>query len=811
MPTVQPPEMLTLDGDTVEALAAHVAAAKARGWLQPDLRRYFKARGIELETYKAALEGGDVTREAHGEMIAISIHGLPDRPQEPNPKDIFRHIEWLIEPARGAYDDALIEIAYDGDDRGPSRARLFGFDEISDAVLFATDRNAEGRNVYIGAALKMPDTARDCRANAEDFYVGTAVPIDIDRDYDATRARMAEVCQDGLVVVTGMTPARRSQHWTRLVEPCDDEAEYGHAFAALVMSSGADMKVKDSARIMRLGGTVSYPKDAKKVAAGYCTELTAVHVSDGARPTDIATLKALEPMAATGERFDASTRPANTDIERDWTGRVKDGREAHFRDLLLKHLRRTQEETGADPSPEELFESAFVEFCDPAKVDNKDGRWTGVEGRKALLQRAHNTIRRLRSGYLAKVGLASIDTGVNEDEARRVQANREATRAKPTFDTVEGQTSMGNPIDPERTPPGLIRASAFAERKIEPRPWFVPDMIPGRQVTTLDGDGGLGKSTLGLQVCVAAAVGQRWLGQTVEKGPTIYLAAEDDEQEIHRRLQNLCVHYNVGLEDLSDVHVWPLAECDPALVTATKDDTVLPTPRWRELEAFIGQVSPVAIVLDSRADVFGGNEISRSQARGFIGMLRALAVRHRVSVIILAHPSLSGMSSGSGSSGSTHWRNSVRAALYLTKPDEGEDGAYVDPDARLLVVKKSNYGPTGLQLKLRWSIGAFVVDGADKETTAPVDRAEATAAVDRTFLQLLALYNAQGRIVSDRPGASFAPAVFAKDPVAGGIAKGGFVQAMNRLFAAQLIAVEIVGPASRQVRKLVRGFPTGAQ
>ena len=421
-----------LDAETARELVAAVNSAKSRGWLQPDLRRFFQAHGVDLSTYKAAGRCETVSGDAAALFAQISITGLPDAPHAPNPDDMRRHLEWLTEPARGSFDDALIEIAYDGDGRGPSHARLFSLDELEDAVAFACARNREWRNVYVGAALRLPDTPRSGRASAQHFYVATAVPIDIDQDYDATRARMTEVCDDGLVVVTGLTPQRRSQHWTRLAEPCDDEADFGHAFGALVLSSGADMKVKDAARIMRLGGSVSYPRDERKRLAGYCTELTATHINPQAHPSDIERLKALEPAAATAERFDTSKRQASTgEVERTWTGKVIDGREAHFRDLLLRHLRAYQDENGADPSVNELLQLALVDFEDPAKVDNSDGRWTGPSGILQLTARAANTMRRLRAGRLARVGLASIDTGIGAEEAAEVRRNREAVRNAP--------------------------------------------------------------------------------------------------------------------------------------------------------------------------------------------------------------------------------------------------------------------------------------------------------------------------------------------------------------------------------------------
>lgn len=118
---------------------------------------------------------------------------------------------------------------------------------------------------------------------------------------------------------------------------------------------------------------------------------------------------------------------------------------------------------------------------------------------------------------------------------------------------------------------------------------------------------------------------------------------------------------------------------------------------------------PALLVLDTLADFFGGNENDRAQARQFIGMLRGLAIRHDCAVLLLSHPSVAGISSGVGSSGSTAWNNSVRSRLYLSRVT-GEDGYEPNPDARRLAVKKSNYGRIGAEILLHWDKGVFVAE-----------------------------------------------------------------------------------------------------
>jgi RecA-family ATPase len=109
-------------------------------------------------------------------------------------------------------------------------------------------------------------------------------------------------------------------------------------------------------------------------------------------------------------------------------------------------------------------------------------------------------------------------------------------------------------------------------------------------------------------------------------------------------------------------------------------------------------------VIESAADVFAGNENDWSQVRQFVGLLRRLAITSGAAVLLISHPSLSGMSTGTGTSGLTGWNNSVRSRLYFTSP-KTRNGDEPDNDVRELKVMKSNYGPAGETVRLRWQRG----------------------------------------------------------------------------------------------------------
>jgi RecA-family ATPase len=223
------------------------------------------------------------------------------------------------------------------------------------------------------------------------------------------------------------------------------------------------------------------------------------------------------------------------------------------------------------------------------------------------------------------------------------------------------------------------------------------------------------------------------------------------------------------------------------------------------LEKQVEAQRPVLLVLDTAADLFPGNEIIRAQVRQFVGMLRGLAIRHKMAVVLLFHPSQSGMKSGSGTSGSTAWNNSCRSRLYFERiiEHQRDDGAGYepDPDARVLRVMKSNYGRTGGEIVVRWQEGVFVPAAGNSATDESKENREARA--EDTFLRLLRRYNTENRPVNANSGISYAPTLFAKDDDRQGLRKDDFKGAMNRLLRGTRIKNESYGSPSRKRTRLV--------
>lgn len=344
----------------------------------------------------------------------------------------------------------------------------------------------------------------------------------------------------------------------------------------------------------------------------------------------------------------------------------------------------------------------------------------------------------------------------------------------------------------------FFRASELQGKPVPPREWLVPDLIPHRTVTLLSGDGGTGKSLLALQLAVAAALDGRWIGREVTSGGVVYLSAEDDTDELHRRLADILEFLGADFRKLERLTLRSLAGEDALLAIETAVNLAT-TTLFQELEAAaVSQRDVRVIVLDTLADLYPANENDRAKVRQFVSILRGLAIRQHCAVVLLGHPSLTGLMSGSGTSGSTAWNNSVRSRLYLERIADGPHEP--DPDKRRLRTMKANYGQVGGEIGLTWQRGVFVAE----EAPTGLDRMVAGAKAERVFLKLLDEFTTQGRDVNHKGASTYAPAQFAKHPKAEGVTKTGFAAAMNNLLGNGAIAIDEKGPASRRTSFLRR-------
>jgi len=334
------------------------------------------------------------------------------------------------------------------------------------------------------------------------------------------------------------------------------------------------------------------------------------------------------------------------------------------------------------------------------------------------------------------------------------------------------------------------------------RQWTVRDRIPANNVTLLSGEGSVGKSILSLQLAVAVALGRDWLGTLPEPGPALVFCCEDDEDELWRRLELIFQHYGAAYTDFNNLHVAALAGGETLMAVPDRNGIIKVTKLFEQISEAACSIKPKLIVFDNAADIYGGSENDRAQVRQFIGHLRGMAMAAGAGVLLTSHPSLTGINTGTGLSGSTAWNASVRSRLYFKRATTDRDEE-PDSDLRVLEVMKSNYGPIGETINLRWSKGLFVLVGGMTD----LERAAAEQAAEQLFMALLDQFNREGNNVSSkRTARNYAPMLFAKEKQARQqkINKSNFETTMRRLLQGGKIKIEPYGAPSRDASIVFR-------
>jgi RecA-family ATPase len=348
--------------------------------------------------------------------------------------------------------------------------------------------------------------------------------------------------------------------------------------------------------------------------------------------------------------------------------------------------------------------------------------------------------------------------------------------------------------------------SRWDNERVPQRKWAIRDRVPLNQVGLFSGEGGTGKSIIELTKDVAHVMGKDWLGSLPEPGPTIYVGAEDDEDEIHIRLTQISRHYGVTFKDLIDggLHVLCLLGKDATLCAANgKSGKVEVTDLYRQLYQAAGDVKPKNISIDTLSRAFSGNEIDRVQVYAFANYMQALAKVAGGSVTVLSHPSLQGIASGSGISGSTAWHGAFRFRQYL-KAVKSDDDDQPDNDIREFQFKKNQYGPLGQSIIVRYRDGLFLPEAGASNLEMLAREAKA----EEIFVALLQRLSTAGRNVSHKSRSSnYAPSAFADETEAKSIKlrKADLEGAMRRLFEANKIHVESYGREDRDMTRLAIG------
>ena len=191
---------------------------------------------------------------------------------------------------------------------------------------------------------------------------------------------------------------------------------------------------------------------------------------------------------------------------------------------------------------------------------------------------------------------------------------------------LEAAREYSQPRSTDQLPQPLDIAEIMAGEAVEPVPWAVHGLFAQQDIVVIGGEGGTGKSLLALDLAIAMASGQTFLGMHVpEPQPVLYLDEENPIHVVRRRIRQHLAGRNLKIPPEGFTYI-----SQGGLSFGTADQRA-------KISSLIDVHKPKWVFLDSYIRFRGGDENSNTDAAEFTSALKAERSRSGVGWHLLAH------------------------------------------------------------------------------------------------------------------------------------------------------------------------------
>ncbi len=547
---------------------------------------------------------------------------MTDSTITPHKDAMLAHVEHLF---GDCIEDGLIELAWTGtryDDREVCYAQHFDVTDYHELVDRAYEINSNyGSNVYIGAGLRKPSTKKGMRTKDAHIQMLPALWLDLDDPGKAEVAReKVKNIQPTLIVTTGRIPHLRQQFWWKLDEPARDFTKATEQIRAITEALGGDSSISNPSRVMRLAGSVAYPKKEGRV-----TEETWLE-----RPHDYPL-----PFEIFKEHFPPSAQE------------------------LPSQSPQTERPTPPAPSTSALNlpEPLGMRVIDCLQELHIAGQWH----KNALRLTAHWVKNGLSDTEILLFSSALTQPGYDVSQtARELQVMLNGARQK--WGISDPTTAVEDVA--EQAPLSAHFLETLNPSMIPTRQWVLGRTLLKGHLSVLVAPPGVGKSTLVIAQAISIITGRNFTGQEVHKQGKVWIYNnEDDADELKRRLSAVLQHNGMSFDEVKG-QLALNSGADRPLIIAKKmqDGTVIRMPDVDACIAHIKKHNIVSFMVDPFIETHECDENSNQEIKRVGQMFRDIARQANCSVQLVHHTTKPPQGSSEGFAGNM---NTARGASAL--------------------------------------------------------------------------------------------------------------------------------------------------
>ncbi len=237
-----------------------------------------------------------------------------------------------------------------------------------------------------------------------------------------------------------------------------------------------------------------------------------------------------------------------------------------------------------------------------------------------------------------------------------------------TVDTIPERTRPVADNEPEAHAYRWITAPELATDEFPPNEYLFGPYVMLRQVNPILAEPDIGKTTIGLHMCAAAAAGVAlWTNETRQM-PVLVVLYEDMTSVTQTRMKEICPELGVELKDLPIHFLYVEKEEEEIALAYIHDDgRVEYTPFHAALEAKLREIGePCLLMLDTLMEAVPFNENIKAASSGALKtVLRAICRKHDTTIITTRHPSRRAVKDGTYNPGDMANEGDVRRTLIV--------------------------------------------------------------------------------------------------------------------------------------------------
>jgi len=313
-----------------------------------------------------------------------------------------------------------------------------------------------------------------------------------------------------------------------------------------------------------------------------------------------------------------------------------------------------------------------------------------------------------------------------------------------TNNEVTGLATFAKPkplVPSQLIEPGVQYPKTFTAKTIDPnddpadipvKDWLIKDYLLSGYISLLISPGAVGKSILTIIEAISVALGKDLLKLGhIKQGNVLLINNEDDDDEINRRIDGVCIEYKLDRDQLSN-HLFTRSGYGDRVVIATdgENNTIVETNVVNEIIGFIQKNNVRFLIMDPFISSHTSDENNNSKIDQVIQIYRKIGIETSIAMLVVHHTPKcnSNQSSGAGdvdmARGASSLKDAARVAHTLFPMSDSEAKEYgLHKSEQLRYVRlddaKTNFSLKTAKPKWLYKKSVVIANGEEIGVLAP--------------------------------------------------------------------------------------------